>query len=259
MKMPMAMISEEDQSTYLWINAILGFLSLATLLNVAHLVKTKLDFAWKSLMGLALSSASMFLIILGLKMSRSSIPRNWLDEYIEELTEAKNQSFSLNSHSYPPKGLLLLLILKDFGATLGLCSSIALFILMIKILVKIEVCDQNDITDVEDEDWKAFEKEHRDSVKIGMASLSTALLICALLNIGLMGYNDAININYPNSKTHLEVFKIFLSFSCILCSSLMMMFHEKSSETRELALFFGATILAIFTLQHVVALRFVST
>ena len=88
--------------------------------------------------------------------------------------------------------------------------------------------------------------------------LPIGLLICGLINIALMGYIDALNISYPDSKTHLEVFKILLSFGCILCSVLMVMFHEAETETRELALWFGAIVLAIFTLQHVVALRFVS-
>ena len=38
----------------------------------------------------------------------------------------------------------------------------------------------------------------------------------------------------------------------------MLMFHEVATETRELAVFGGSIVLAIFTLLHVVALRFVS-
>ena len=54
------------------------------------------------------------------------------------------------------------------------------------------------------------------------------------------------------------VFKTFLTFACIQCSALMLMFHEVATETRELAVFGGSIVLAIFTLLHVVALRFVS-
>ena len=69
-----------------------------------------------------------------------------------------------------------------------------------------------------------------------MIALAIGLQICVLINIALMGYVDALSITYPNSKTHLEVFKLLLSFGCVLCSILMVMFHKMPTETRELAL-----------------------
>ena len=61
---------------------------------------------------------------------------------------------------------------QDFGTILGFCTSMAIFIIVIKILVKIEVREKVDSIDIEDEDWKANEEEHREYAKLGMAALS---------------------------------------------------------------------------------------
>ena len=52
--------------------------------------------------------------------------------------------------------------------------------IVIKILVKIEVREKVDSIDIEDEDWKANEEEHREYAKLGMAALSIGR--CRLLN-----------------------------------------------------------------------------
>ena len=61
---------------------------------------------------------------------------------------------------------------QDFGTIWGFCTSIAIFVIVIKILVKIEVRKKVDSIDIEDEDWKANEEEHREYAKLGMAALS---------------------------------------------------------------------------------------
>ena len=61
---------------------------------------------------------------------------------------------------------------QDFGTIWGFCTSIAIFVIVIKILVKIEVREKVDSIDIEDEDWKANEEEHREYAKLGMAALS---------------------------------------------------------------------------------------
>ena len=60
------------------------------------------------------------------------------------------------------------------GTCLGLCSSIALLVLVFRLLIKIEIREKKDKSeiDVEDEDWAAAEEEHRESAVIGMTALS---------------------------------------------------------------------------------------
>ena len=55
----------------------------------------------------------------------------------------------------------------------------AIFIIVIKILVKIEIRKKVDSIDVEDEDWKANEEEHREYAKLGMAALSIGIILNA--------------------------------------------------------------------------------
>ena len=55
--------------------------SLVTLLNVVHLLKTMLDYSWKSLLVISLLSTCLFLSVLSLHLNRTSIPRKWLEAY----------------------------------------------------------------------------------------------------------------------------------------------------------------------------------
>jgi hypothetical protein len=60
------------------------------------------------------------------------------------------------------------------GTCLGLSASVALLVLMFRLLIKVEIRDKKDKRDidVEDEDWAAAEEEHRESAVIGMTALS---------------------------------------------------------------------------------------
>lgn len=64
-----------------YLNCPFIFFSLVTLLNVVHLLKTMLDYSWKSLLVISLLSTCLFLSVLSLHLNRTSIPRKWLEAY----------------------------------------------------------------------------------------------------------------------------------------------------------------------------------
>ena len=74
-----------------------------------------------------------------------------------------------------------------------------------------------------------------------------------------MTYIDTLVVIPQNVSTHIfENFKILLPFGCVMVSSIIWMFHEQRTETRELAVFISALFLALLTILHVVVLRVVS-
>ena len=79
---------------------------------------------------------------------------------------------------------------QDFGTIWGFCTSIAIFVIVIKILVKIEVREKVDSIDIEDEDWKANEEEHREYAKLGMAALSIGNNILTPLNFSVCAWQN---------------------------------------------------------------------
>jgi hypothetical protein len=136
---------------------------------------------------------------------------------------------------------------------------LAILVIMLKIKVKIEIRDRKnkEIIDMEDEDWAASEQEHRDYAALGMAALSVGVLGTGLINLILVAYIDTLVLIPPDSMTHFDKFKILLPLGCVLVSSVMWMFHEVRTETRELALLAAAILLSLFTIQHIIALRLV--
>ena len=60
------------------------------------------------------------------------------------------------------------------GTFLGLCATVAMLVLVFRLMIKIEIREKKDKCeiDVEDEDWAADEEEHRESAVIGMTALS---------------------------------------------------------------------------------------
>ena len=73
-----------------------------------------------------------------------------------------------------------------------------------------------------------------------------------------MTYIDTLVVIPQNVSTHIfENFKILLPFGCVMVSSIIWMFHEQRTETRELAVFISALFLALLTILHVVVLRVV--
>lgn len=131
---------------------------------------------------------------------------------------------------------------------------------MLKLLFKVEIRDRKNKLqiDMEDEDWSAEEREHRENAVIGMAALSAGVTCFGIFNLITIAYADSLAISSPESLTHLEKMKILLPLCSILVSSVMWMFHRNRSETREMAVFIAAILLALFTIQHGVALRLVN-
>ena len=132
---------------------------------------------------------------------------------------------------------------------------------MLKLKLKIEVRPrkESEAIDVEDEDRAASEDEHRQTVANGMAALAISVLTIGLVDLLLVSYIDSITLISPESMTHFEKFKILLPLGCVLIASVMWMFHKIPTETRELAVLMSAFLLTIITIQHVVALRLVSS
>ena len=74
-----------------------------------------------------------------------------------------------------------------------------------------------------------------------------------------MTYIDTLVVIPQNISIHIfDNFKILLPFGCVMVSSIIWMFHEQRTETRELAVFISALFLALLTILHVVVLRVVS-
>ena len=126
-------------------------------------------------------------------------------------------------------------------------------------VLKIEIRQLKDDSeiDVEDEDWSANEAEHRENAINGMAALAVGLLLTAVMDLILVACIDSIAVIPPEYVPHFEKFKILLPMGCVLVASIVWMFHEKPTETRELAVFSAALVLALLTMIHVVALRLV--
>ena len=75
----------------------------------------------------------------------------------------------------------------------------------------------------------------------------------------LVTYIDTLVVIPQNISIHIfDNFKILLPFGCVMVSSIIWMFHEQRTETRELAVFISALFLALLTILHVVVLRVVS-
>ena len=104
-----------------YLNCPFIFFSLVTLLNVVHLLKTMLDYSWKSLLVISLLSTCLFLSVLSLHLNRTSIPRKWLEAYHhhqevhENLIKVVhedliNDKFNFSAiTSFPPSTLLIVL------------------------------------------------------------------------------------------------------------------------------------------------------
>ena len=96
-----------------------------------------------------------------------------------------------------------------------------------------------------------------------MAYISTLFIISGVLANGiiillLVTYIDTLIVIPSDVSTHVfDRFKILLPFGCVLVSSIIWMFHEQRTETRELAVFVSALFLALLTMLHVVVLRVV--
>ena len=84
------------------------------------------------------------------------------------------------------------------------------------------------------------------------------LCFTGIIILVMVVYVDTLIIIPSKLSTHCEKFKILLPFGCILVAAIVWMFHEKTSETRELAVFVAAVILPLFTIFHVIFLRVVS-
>ena len=132
--------------------------------------------------------------------------------------------------------------------------------ILVRLLIKIEIRklkDKREI-DIQDEDWAGEEEEHRESAVVGMAALSLGLILLGLINLLLVSYIDALTLVPPEFISHFEKFTILLPMGCFLVASILWMFHEIRTETRELAVFIAALFLTLLTILHVVALRLVS-
>ena len=99
---------------------------------------------------------------------------------------------------------------------------------------------------------------YRESSVIGMKALSLGILATGIIILLLVTYIDCLVVIPTDIITHcFDKFKILLPFGCILVSSIIWMFHEQRTETRELAVFVSALFLALLTILHVVSLRMV--
>ena len=86
------------------------------------------------------------------------------------------------------------------------------------------------------------------------------VLVNGIIILLLVTYIDTLVVIPHNVSIHcFDKFKIILPFGCVLVSSIIWMFHEQRTETRELAVFISALFLALLTILHVVILRVVST
>ena len=112
-----------------YLNCPFIFFSLVTLLNVVHLLKTMLDYSWKSLLVISLLSTCLFLSVLSLHLNRTSIPRKWLEAYHhhqevhENLIKVVhedliNDKFNFSAiTSFPPSTLLIVLSILKVHST----------------------------------------------------------------------------------------------------------------------------------------------
>ena len=103
-----------------YLNCPFIFFSLVTLMNVVHLLKTMLDYSWKSLLVISLLSTCLFLSVLSLHLNRTSIPRKWLEAYHHQEVHENlikvvhedliNDKFNFSAiTSFPPSTLLIVL------------------------------------------------------------------------------------------------------------------------------------------------------
>ena len=132
-----------------------------------------------------------------------------------------------------------------------------MLVFVLKLLIKIEIRSGKvgAQIDIEDEDWAASEDEHRHIAVLGMTALSVGILINGFIILILGIYIDALTFDI----LHIEKWcKIFLPLGCVLVSSILWMFCQQTTETRELASFLAGMFLVMLTMFHVVALRLVS-
>ena len=246
----------EFEKTWMhWSDGTLGVLSAISLLLVGYLVKTHSDLSWKLLLISSFLTTSLFVYILGYLSNTDSIPEKLLHAF------HKNVKSDTDMTTFPPLTILCLSMLKKFGTTFGFCSSATVFIMVMKLLVKIEVRERKNRVeiDLEDEDWAASEQEHRESLVIGLKALSAGILGIGILHLLLVDYIDTLNLHNPVDilPNVFESLKILLPLCSILVTLLIWMFLDNRTETRELAMFLSSLLLALVTILHVVALRLV--
>ena len=142
---------------------------------------------------------------------------------------------------------------------MGLCLSSTIFIIVLKLLFKIEIRQRKNRIeiDLEDEDWAATEQEHRESLVNGLNALSWAIFAIGILHLILVSYIDTLNLHNPtDTLTHIfESLKILLPLASVLLTALIWMFLDTRSETRELAMLISSLFVVLMTILHVISLR----
>ena len=137
----------------------------------------------------------------------------------------------------------------------------AVFVMVMKLLIKIEIRQRKDRIeiDLEDEDWAATEQDHRESLIVGMKALSLGVIVIGIVHLLLVDYIDSLNLHTPMDilPNIFESLKIILPLTSVMVAAIIWMFLDIRTETRELAMFLSALLLVLVTILHVVALRLV--